>query len=450
MLADTASRVFAAALQLSDAASQLIVPPQRGAAGAPRQTVQLSSEQMLALAAQAQERGDTQTAQAAYRALAEDPNPEVRIEAMFRHGKLMVQTGRPREGATLLRQVVDARPEAIAARLELARTLDLLGDKDGAWREVRAVQAQGLPMEVARLVDRYSEALRAGRPAGASFEIAIAPDTNINRSTNSDTLGTVLGDFEIQEDGKATSGMGLSLDGQVYRRFGIGGGSQNLLLRISAAADLYKKSSYDDIVLDFAAGPELQVGNNRINIEAAATQRWYGLEPYVRTARLSASLIRPLGRRMQMQLAGSVGVSDNQLNNQQDAKTFFGRAKFERALSPTTGVALNLYGSRTSATDPGYSTTEWRTALLAWKEMGRATFTAEAEFGRLQADERLLLFPDKRSETYYGFTLGATFRRFQFGGFAPITRLTFERNQSTIEFYDYKRMRAEFGLTRAF
>ncbi|MCL6698005.1 surface lipoprotein assembly modifier [Sphingomonas sp. NSE70-1] len=449
MLAGADVCLLIVAMQLSASGEQLILPKQYSQAP-PRQNIQLNSGQMLALAAQAQERGDIATAQAAYRALAEDPNPEVRIEAMFRHGKLMVQSGRPREGATLLRKVVDARPEAIAARLELARTLDLLGDKDGAWREVRAVQAKGLPIEVARLVDRYSEALRAVRPAGASFEIAIAPDTNINRSTNSNTLETVLGDFDIQEDSKATSGMGVALDGQVYRRFGIGGGSHNLLLRLSGAADLYKKSSYADIVLDFAAGPELQFGNNRINLEVAATQRWYGLEPYVRAARFSASLIRPLGRRMQMQLAGSAGVSDNQLNNLQDAKTFFGRAKFERALSPTTGVALNLSGFRNSASDAGYSTTEWRTALLAWKEMGRATFTAEAEFGRLQADERLLLFPSKRSETYYGFTLGATFRQVQLGGFAPITRIRFERNQSTIEFYDYKRTRAEFGVTRAF
>lgn len=46
---------------------------------------------------------------------------------------------------------------------------------DAAWREMRAVQASALPPAVARLVDRYSEALRASRPLGASFGIRIAP-----------------------------------------------------------------------------------------------------------------------------------------------------------------------------------------------------------------------------------------------------------------------------------
>src|SRR5204862_6785807 len=113
-------------------------------------------------------------------------------------------------------------------------------------------------------------------------------------------------------------------------------------------------------------------------------QRWYGLEPYSRSARLSASLIRPLGRRMQVQLVGSVGLADYRLNDLQDGKTFLARAKFERALSPTTGIALNLSAFRNSARDPAYSTTEWRTSLLGWRDIGRATFTAEAEYGRLR------------------------------------------------------------------
>lgn len=300
------------------------------------------------------------------------------------------------------------------------------------------------------MVDRYSEALRAARPVGASFEIAIAPDTNINKSTKSDTLGTVIGDFDIDDDSKATSGIGLSLHGQAYRRFTLFSGAHNFLVRASGAADLYKKSDYDDIALDLAAGPELQFGKNRLNIEAAVTQRWYGLDPYMRSARLSTSVIRPLGPRMQLQLVGSVGISDYKLNDLQDAKTFFGRAKFERALSPTTGVALNVSAFRNSAEDPGYSTLEWRSALLGWRDIGRATFTAEAQYGRLQADERLILFPDKRSDRYYSFSLGATFRRFNFGGFAPVTRITFERNKSSVEFYDYKRTRTELGVSRAF
>ncbi len=64
---------------------------------------------------------------------------------------------------------------------------------------MRQAQAGGLPPEVARFVDRYSAALRDQKPLGASIDIAPAPDSNIDRATRSQTLGTVLGDFTFDE-----------------------------------------------------------------------------------------------------------------------------------------------------------------------------------------------------------------------------------------------------------
>lgn len=412
-------------------------------------TARLNARQVLAVAEEAGKQGDLTIAEEAYRALSHDPDPDVRAEAMFRHGMILAQSGHLEEAATLFRKVVDERPNATRPRLELARTLELIGDKDGAWRQVRAVQASGLPPEVARMVDRYSEALRAARPFGASLQIALAPDSNINTSTQSDTLGTIFGDFEIDKASKAKSGVGLSLSGQVFRRLSLGG-DHAILGRISTATNLYRKTDFNDIALDFAGGPELQLGKNRLNVEAAVTQRWYGMEPYMRSARLSASLIRPIGMTTQLQLVGSAGLADYRVNNLQDGKTFFGRLKVEHALSATTGLGLDLSTGRTAAQDPAYSTREWRIGLIGWRDVGRATLTAEAEYGRLRANDRLALLPEARSDSYSSLTFGATFRQLTFGGFAPVTRVVIERNRSSVEFYDYKRRRTEVGIVRAF
>jgi hypothetical protein len=153
---------------------------------------------------------------------------------------------------------------------------------------------------------------------------------------------------------------------------------------------------------------------------------------------------------MQLRLSGSAALIDNQFNNLQDGKGFYGRAEVERALSGTTGIGLNLSRERESLNDPGYSTTGWRAGLIGWRDVGRMTFTAQAEMGRLRADDRLLLFPDKRADRYARFSLGATFRQLQWHGFAPITRFSIERNRSTIAFYGYRRMRSEVGVVRAF
>jgi len=324
-----------------------------------------------------------------------------------------------------------------------------MGDKDGAWRQVRAAQAAGLPPAVARIVDRYSEALRGARPYGASVELAVAPDSNISRATRSDTLGTVLGDFQIDEGSKAKSGIGIALQGQAYRRLPIGDDHQ-LLFRASGFADLYRKTRFNDLAVDFAAGPEVQIGRSRASLEAGTTFRWYGQQPFERSVRLGLGWTEPLGRTRQQRPSGAATLVDNRLNDLQDGKAYSGQIELEQALSPTTGVALTLGIERRSLKDPGYATTGWRAGLIGWRDIGRATFTAELQYGRLRADERLSLFPEKRSERYSRLTIGATFRRLSFRGFAPVTRLVIERNRSTIEFYDYRRARTEFGLTRAF
>jgi tetratricopeptide (TPR) repeat protein len=413
-----------------------------------RATVQVSAAQLFQLAEAASAKGDQDTAERAYKALIGDPSQEVRLEARFRLAMLEHKRGNLARAATLLRQVVDHRPDAVPVRLELASLLDRMGDKEGAWRQVRAAQAAGLPPSVARIVDRYSEALRAQRPFGASLEIALAPDSNINRATRSDTLGTVLGDFEISDDGKASSGTGLSLHAQTYRRFGLGDDA-SLLMRFSAAADLYRKSEFNDLAADVAIGPEFGLGRDRLQMELGATQRWFGQKPFMRSERVAATFSHPLGSSTLLRLSGTAALVDNQMNDLQDGRTYSAQAGIERALTPRLGVAISGGIDRESLNEPAYSTTRWRGRLTGWRDMGRLTLTAGVELGRSKADERLLLFPRRRADRYSKFSFGATFRQLQWHGFAPVARISFERNKSSVEFYDYRRTRTEVGIVRA-
>jgi hypothetical protein len=404
---------------------------------------------MLQLAERFLKSGDTAKAKVILAALTADPHSDIRNEARFRTAKLLAGEGQTSRAALLLRQVIDERPDALPARLELAGLLDRMGDKDGAWRQVRAAQALGLPPAVARIVDRYSEALRAQRPFGASLEIALAPDSNINRATRSDTLGTVLGDFAIDRDSKAKSGTGLALSAQAYRRLPLGEDA-SLLVRLTGFGNLYRQKQFNDVAADIAAGPELNLGGNRIQAEVGLTQRWFGQKRFMRSARIGAIVSHPLGRRTLLRLSGSAALVDNQLNDLQDGKSYSGQISAERALSATTGIAASFGVDRASLKDPGYSTTGWRAGLTGWRDFGRVTLSAGAEFGRLHADERLLLFPDKREDRSLRLSLGATFRQLQFRGFAPVARFSIERNRSSIAFYDYRRTRTELGFVHAF
>lgn len=428
-----------------------LVPCAQAAGSAPVQSVTLSPAELFAFADKARDAGDFATAETAYRALTANPDIELRTEARFRLALMLAdKMGKPREAAVELRQILDEKPKAARVRLELARIHAMLGNIGAAEREFRAVEATTtLPPEVERMVRFYAAALSARKPFGGSIEVAVAPDSNINRATRSSTLGTVIGDFTLDQDARAKSGVGLSLNGQAYWRRPVSNAA-DLLARLSAAGAFYRAHEFDDWALSLQTGPEFTVGTDRLALSAGPAWRWYGTDPYSLTLGGSASWTHPLGKRAQLRLEGGYGHVDNRRNDLQDANDFSLSAALDRAFTARSGGGLQLFVARETARDPGYSTTNGGVNLYAFREMGHTTVVASVGYSHLEADERLFLFPRRRIENRFTASLAGTFRSLRLGSFAPLARLRWERNKSTIEIYDFKRIAAELGITSAF
>ena len=430
------------------------VPAGAGAPVAPstspvQATLVTDAPTLLALGARLEETGRLGDAGAAFAALADDPDPDVRAEARVQLARIYMRLDQPRRAALLLRQVADERPKLAAPRLMLAQVLAQIDDIDGAWRELRAVSTTNLPPTVARFVDRLSASLQASKPFGVQVELALAPDSNVNRATRSDTLGTVFGDFTLDEDAKAKSGLGAAIRGMAHARLTL---SDNigLVARLGTETNLYRDKDFNDISFDLSAGPEFRLGRTRLSAEGGVVQQWYGMAPYQRGLRVTATAIRPLGAASQARLDIGIRWTDNKLNDLQDGNGKSARVRFERALSTRLLVSASLGADRYKADDPAYSTRSWAGGITAYREMGRVTLSAGVEMARLKADERLLLLPEARRDRLTRFHIGAVYRQLTVGGFAPMTRVVVERNQSSVEYYDYKRIRTEFGIARAF
>ena len=410
-----------------------------------------SAAQMLAVAERLEKAGHPAQASRFYRALLVDPSADVRLESLLRLALLDKKQGRLEEAAAALEALLLERPAAARARFELASVYLELGNEGGARRELRRIRSGPLPVEVARVIDRWSAALSTRQPLGATVNIALAPDTNINRSTRSDTLGTVIGEFEIDDDSKAKSGWGLALRASAWGRLRLDrDGRLALLARVSSTADLYRHARFNDLSLSTIAGPEFTLGRSRAAVELGAGQSWYGGRPSVRFAQLTGRARASVDDRSAISASLSLAHIDNRLNDLQDGRSLGVEASVERALSARNGVQLTSSAQRLAARDPGYSTRSWRAGITGWQEIGRSTLFAGVEIGRLQGDERLMLFPEKREDRYLKTTVGAALKFINLAGFSPVIRVTRERNKSSIEFTDYERTRTEFGLTRAF
>ncbi|MEO6113678.1 MAG: surface lipoprotein assembly modifier [Sphingomicrobium sp.] len=414
-----------------------------------RQTVKATAGQLLRLADELIRRGKPDEAEPIYGLLARDPDPDVRNEARYRTALLLKAKDQTQAAAVLLRQILDERPDAAAVRLQLATALQNLGDEEAALRELRAIRSANLPVGVARFVDRLSASLQASKPFGVQVEFALAPDSNINRATRSNSLGTIFGDFTVDEEAKAKSGLGAAVRtmAQVRRPMT---DRLNLIARASGEANFYRHDKFNDIALELSVGGELKLGRMRLSAEAGLGQQWYGMEPYQRSFRLSGTVSRPIGSVSQLRLDASARWLDNNVNDLQDGGGLSARLYYERALSPRLFVSASIGADRFKAHDDAYSTKSWRVGATAYRDVGRMTVFAGVEFGGLKADERLMLLPEAREDRLRRVQLGAVYRQFTFAGFAPMTRLVFERNHSSVEFYDYQRTRTEFGVSRSF
>lgn len=410
----------------------------------------LSAIDLFTLADEARAAGNIADASAIYDALSKDPHAEIRAEARFRKAMMLAGMSRYTEAAVSLRALLDEKPHEARVRLELARILALIGDESAARRELRQVQSAGLPPNIARVVDQFANALRSTKPIGGNIEFALAPDNNINRATKAKTLDTVIAPLDLSEDARARSGMGLRLSGQGYARLPIDR-STTFLPRLSGSADLYQEDRFNDMSSSLQLGVErILPTSGRLVVSAGQSWRWYGGAYYVRTGSISLDWLQPTSRTAQIKASISAAKANYRLNDLQDGHLYNGDLGYEKAFTPQSGGSVSITVNRQTANDPGYATRSLGAAALYFHDVGRVTIFGSASVRRLEGDDNLFLFPERRKEWFARTNIGATFRQATFHGLAPVVRISVERNRSNVGLYDYRRSSAEMGFSRAF
>ncbi|RIV92726.1 DUF560 domain-containing protein [Aurantiacibacter xanthus] len=415
-----------------------------------QQVRQLTPAQLFAFAGEASDAGDYTAAETAYRALATNPDIELRTEARFRLALMLAdKQGRFEAAAVLLRNILDDKPDAARVRVELARMQATLGHFGDAQREIRAAQAAGLPQEVEQLVRFYAAALAARKRVGGSFQLALAPDSNINRATRSDTLETVIGNFDLDQDAQATSGVGLALRAQAYFRAPLSSRA-DLLIRSSGQARFYGKDQFNDYVGSLEAGPQFTWGSQRLSLAALVSHRWFGGKSYTTGYGLSAEWQKPVSRTTRLTLDAVAIETDDLLSDQRDARRYSLGLSMDKAVSARFGGGVRLSGFREVARDPGYSLASGGADVYLFREFGHTTLVLNAGYDRTEADARILLYPRRRMDGRFETGISGTFRALRVGVFAPLLSARYEKSNSTIELYDYSRVSVELGITAAF
>ncbi|WP_136163408.1 porin family protein [Sphingomonas flavalba] len=418
-------------------------PPDRACA------TNLSAAEVFAAADRYIGAGRLDDAETLLRGLTGDSQADIRAEARFRLARLRESRG-DRDGAiALLKALLDEKPNAQPVRLELARLLAAGGDESGARRELRRAGAAGLPEDVARAVDRFAAALRSSRPFGGSFEIALAPDSNINRATARETVDTVIAPLYLDDDARARSGLGVAIAGQAFARVDLSD-TASWLTRLSGSANLYGASRFNDIIATVATGPEIRAGRTRWRPAAIASKRWFGGRLYADSYGVSLNMLKPLDPRSQIEVEATALKSRYPLVPAQNGTLYDLNIAYDRAITPRFSTRIGARFDRQTAAMPALASTSGAIELLAARSFGKQLLFVQGSVSRLGSDARLGLFPKTRRDTRWDVTGGIVLRQLSYKGLAPLLRVTRSVNDSTVGLYAFKRTRFEFALSREF
>jgi hypothetical protein len=432
-----------AALALAGAA-----PADPAPCAAPSHCATASAAQLFALADRLYAQGDLAGAAQILEALTGDKHPELRAEARFRLAAVREKMGDLAGAAQVLRALLAEQPGANPARLELARILDLLGRDKEARAELARAQAAGLPADVEQNVRRFASALRRPGKRGLTIEVTAGPDSNVNRSTSSPFIDTIIAPFDLDADARRQSAFAYGFSARGFSRDRLG--KVSWLTNAGLRADLSTKPRFNDVQLAVDSGPEAGLGKVRLRPAGLFEKRWYGGDSYSTGGGGQVELLAPLAADTQLGVSGSYVHQDIAMNDGQDGWRTAVGADLTRSLGGgvTTRASLR-YGSLDARVRPE-SLRQFGGGLLLARQARALTLFGELDYTRTRGIEPLFLFGKTRRDRRWDMVVGAIFNRVSIAGFAPLMRLTHSTSRANIELYEFTRTRLDLGLTRSF
>ncbi len=377
----------------------------------------------------------------------------VSLERNFLEGYIARQTGDKKTAIKKFRAVLNDKPNESRVRFELARTLYEDGARQAADYHFKLAQRDlgGAPEDVQRVIAGYRKAIRAQKGWSFSTTIGIAPDTNINSSTNSTAVDIFGLPFFLNDGARAKTGVGQIFGAQGQAR-----------IKLAATYDLdvigatnftnYKGGSFDDLGATISIGPSRQFGDNlRIGVGTTYAQRWYGGSVLNRSygVRLSGDYRFTNSSDLSAEL--SFKKTNNLLNDGFDGSQIGLSVSYQRAFAHQLTGSFGLNVQRSLLSDPGNS--NWDTGLFAglgaelpWGI--NAGLSGQVSSSLYQAPSRVFL--ETRKDIRFDARAYLGLRSLRFMGFSPSIDYTYQYNRSNIDLYQYNRHRVEFAIARYF
>ena len=363
------------------------------------------------------------------------------------------------EAIAVFRAILVNRPELVRVRLELARAFFLKRQDGLARRHFVLVLAGGVPPPVAANVRRFLNTMRARKRWTGYFGAAIAPDSNLNAASDSETIYLDFGDtrlpFQRQGDFGAQSGLGLSIWGGGEYQQPL---SQRLRLRVGADAVQreYPGGDFDQLILASHAGPRWLTGPlTEISLLGTAQRQWLGGRPYVDETGVRLELDRRLSPRLWARGTASARERDHHQGDFLDGPLTDFTLNLAWAAAPVLRIQMTVGYERDHAASVHYRNLSRRVRVGASLALPLGfTLGTSAQMRRTYYEGSGLahnvLDGHRRLDRTRTFSISVLNRAFTLFRFSPQLALIHETRLTNAQALDYDRNRAELRFVRQF
>jgi len=372
------------------------------------------------------------------------------IERDFLDGMLALTRQDYRRAEVVFRTILQGDPSLVRVRLELARTLFLeKKDEEADYHFKLAIAARPAPAVMAN-VARFREAIRARRAWRFNIDLGIAPDSNINSATNAEQVEILGLPFELSPDSRAESSTGIIVGADASIRLHR---DSKIPIYLGAYGRIvrYPDHDFDDYYIGSEAGPEFRLSGGRLRVGGTGLQRWYGGKPLVSSIGGRLNFDKLIGGKLGLEAALAMRRNAYSRRDDVDSLDIEGSIALNKALGKSTLGFAYASIQRSIANDPGQSNWQGRIGLGVLKEIGwglRPQFSVE--IGHQVNDAPLVLFGGTRRDWRVLANASIYKRDWNVAGFAPSLKVSWTRNFSSLSVYDQRRIRAEFGIAKAF
>lgn len=384
--------------------------------------------------------------------------PQYRFETRYLTGMVAAATGDHKTAIAQYQAILSDDPSQTRVRLELGKSMLAAGRPQSADRQFRMAQQDAeLPPEIARTIRTVRDIIRANRMWRLDLNVGFAPDSNINGATSVDSITILWGgiiplDMTLDENAKATSGIGQTATMSAGMRLPVGDGAA-LIADLDTTGTNYAGALYDDYQVQVAAGGELKLSDTlRATVQALGAQRWYSGDVASRQAGVKAGLQLGIGDRQRLGMQLDARRTNALFDSNYDGWQLGGYASYERALSRSIVASLGVFGRRDLLTARAYSNKEYGVSLGVGGELPMGFNAAvSGTVSRATFDAPLPVFSwDARQDMRYTARATLGNRKFAWMGFSPEVSVAYTLNDSSIPYFAMDRVRVRFGFARYF